>query len=182
MTCRLATPTATLLVLPRFVGGEVVEGCLDHALSHRLTTVRALMDQLIALPSNGLPGRKLLLELLTARLDGVGHRSGLEQRVARWLRDAQLGQYQSNYRVAIGNRQTIEVDFAWPDPKVALEVSPFFTHGSRAKQERDAERRRALVTAGWRIVEATEGDVVSRRAFVRTISTLRLVLRTHLGE
>ncbi len=177
MTCRLATPTATLIVLPRFVSDSTVERCLDHALSHRLTTVRALIDLIEALPPAGLTGRKLLLELLAARLDGLGHRSRLEQRVAKWLREAGLGGWRSNYLVDVGNGERVEVDFAWPELKVALEVSPFFTHGSRAKQERDAQRRRLLVAAGWRIIEATDRDLADQRAFDRTVQALLCLLR-----
>ena len=47
------------------------------------------------------------------------------------------------------------------DAAVALEVSPFFTHGSRAAQERDAERRRLLAAQRWLTVEATDPDLVS---------------------
>ncbi len=176
MNAHLATPTATLIALPRFVGESTVERCLDHALSHRLTTVRALIHLIGTLPPAGFTGRKLLLELLSARLDGLGHRSGLEQRVARWMREAGLRGWRSNYRVDVGNGEQVEVDFAWPELKVALEVSPFFTHGSRAKQERDAQRRRLLVQAGWRIIEATDRDLVNRHAFGRTIRALDLVL------
>ena len=52
-------------------------------------------------------------------------------------------------------------------------MSPFFTHGSREKQERDAERRRLLVANNWRIVEALDRDIATERAFARTISLLR---------
>ena len=176
MTTRLATPSATLIGLPRFVSSSTIERCLDHALSHRLTTVRALLDLIEALPSAGFTGRKVLVELLSARLDGLGHRSRLEQRVGRWLRDAGLGGWRSNHLVQVGNGERVEVDFAWPEWKVALEVSPFFTHGSRAKQERDAQRRRLLVEAGWRIIEATDTDLASPAAFHRTISALHLML------
>ena len=53
----------------------------------------------------------------------------------------------------------IEVDFAWTASRVALEVSPLYRHGSKRTQERDTERRRMLVEAGWRLIEATDRDV-----------------------
>ncbi len=59
-TARVATPDATLLLLPRFVDDGMVERCLDHCLVRRLTTVarvRSLIDQL---PPRTVVGRRLL--------------------------------------------------------------------------------------------------------------------------
>jgi len=74
--------------------------------------------------------------------------------------------------VPVGGGRTVEVDFAWPDAKVALEVSPFFTHGSRVAQDRDIERRRLLTAERWLTVEASDPDLESRHAFDRCITTL----------
>ena len=118
----------------------------------------------------------MLLDLLAARTDGIGHRSDLEQKVARWLRAAGLSGWRRNLKVPMPDGDPIEVDFAWPDHRVALEVSPFFTHGSRQKQERDVERRRALVLQGWRTIEATDPDLENEVAFRRCVSGLRELL------
>lgn len=176
MTTRVATPAATLLMLPRFVDHAAVERCLDHSLVHRLITV-AQMDELVdRTPSQAVHGRKLLVALLAERSVGNGHRSGLEQKVARWLRDAGLRGWTANYRVPVGAGKIVEVDFAWPARRVALEVSPFFTHGARATQQRDVERRRLLVQRGWRIAEAADPDLESRLAFAPTVATLEALL------
>lgn len=78
-----------------------------------------------------------------------------------------------NLKVLVDESEQVEVDFGWPNVNVALEVSPFFTHGSRAKQERDARRRRLLAGVRWHVVEALDDDIASERAFARTITTLR---------
>lgn len=173
----VATPAATLVALPRYVSDPTLERCLDHAIAHQLLTVRALRNLIEALPTAGRTGRKVLLDLLHVRLDGIGHRSKLEQRVAKWLRESGLRGWKSNARIDVHNRNPIEVDFAWYTQRVVLEVSPFFTHGSKLTQERDAERRRLLVEAGWRVIEATDRDLENGRAFRRTIAALRLCLR-----
>jgi len=99
----------------------------------------------------------------------MGHRSGKEQQVARCLTSARLMAWTRNLRVRVRNDQkSIEVDFGWRSVRLALEVSPFFTHGSREKQERDAERRRLLVANDWRVVEALDHDIATERAFART--------------
>lgn len=174
-TTRLATPAATLLLLPRFLDRATVERCIDHSLAHRLVSVRAIHDLIDRLPPRTVPGRGMLLELLAERSSGIGHRSRLEQTVACWLDDADLHGWQRNFRVPTGCGM-FEVDFGWPAHKVALEVSPFFTHGSRANQERDAERRKLLVVAGWRLVEATDPDLEHRRAFAGVAASLATLL------
>ena len=176
MTARLATPAATLVLLPRFVDDAVVERCLDHSLAHRLVSVGALRLLIEAMPAPSVRGRRLLLELLDQRSGGIGHRSGNEQRVGRWLNEAGLTGWNRNYCVSVGETEEVEVDFGWVGPRLALEVSPFFTHGSRVTQERDAQRRRLLVEYDWRTVEATDADLVSRAAFERTVSALRILL------
>ena len=115
----------------------------------------------------------MLLSLASERSSGIGHRSNLEQRVSRWMRASGLTGWHRNYKVDVGAGIRIEVDFGWPDQKIALEVSPFFTHGSRATQERDAERRRLLVSAGWRIIEAVDADLLNARSFARVLAILR---------
>lgn len=177
-TTRLATPASTLVLLPRFVTPLTVERCLDHSIAHRLTTAVVVRELLLRLPIRAVVGRRMLLELLEQRSAGLRHRSDLEQKVARWLNTAGLRDWQPNYSAKVGGGETVEVDIAWPSARVALEVSPFFTHGSRTAQERDAVRRRLLVASGWRIVEATDPDLESQRAFARSITCIKNLIRT----
>ena len=175
MTTRVTTPAATVLLLPRFVDAATVERCLDHSLAHRLTSVASMRALIERMPSRAVHGRALLLDLLADRSNGMGHRSGKEHNVGRWLTRARLKGWTRNLQVAVRSScdVEIEVDFGWPSVRVALEVSPFFTHGSRAKQERDAERRRFLVAAGWRVVEAVDSDLRDEAAFAAVAMTLR---------
>lgn len=175
MTSRVTSPEATLLLLPRFTDAGVVERCLDDVLARRTATVHSIRKLLDTMPITAVSGRKLLLELLDARSSGIGHRSGKEQSVGRWLDQAGLRGWQRNYKVLVGEDE-VEVDFAWEPDRVALEVSPFFTHGSRVTQERDAQRRRLLVEHDWRVVEATDRDLKNRAAFARSIASLRILL------
>lgn len=175
LTTHVSTPAATLLLLPRFATDEIVERCLDHALAHRMCTVANLNELLLRLQPQGVYKRGLLLDLVADRSNGIGHRSGKEQLVARWLRKAGLTGWTRNLKVSVdsGPDEEVEVDFGWQRKRLALEVSPFFTHGSRQKQERDAQRRGLLVLADWRIVEALDDDIDNERAFARIVKTLR---------
>ena len=174
MSTRVATPAAAILLLPRFVDDATVERCLDHCLAHRLTSVANLRELIGATAPHAVFRRQLLLDLLAARTDGIGHRSGKEQMVGRWLKRAGLTGWTRNLTVCVdASGRVVEVDFGWLHDRVALEVSPFFTHGSRVTQDRDAERRRLLAVATWRVVEAVDADLASERAFARIVTTLR---------
>jgi very-short-patch-repair endonuclease len=174
LTTRVATPAATLVLLPRYLDADEVERCLDHALAHRLCTVATVKRLLERTPPQSVHGRRLLLGLLDDRAGGIGHRSATEQHVGRWLKRAGFSGWVRNFRVRVDAHSTdVEVDFGWPAQRIALEVSPFFTHGSRATQQRDMHRRRLLVHAGWRVVEAADDDLATPRAFTRTIASLR---------
>ena len=174
MSTRVATPAAAILLLPRFVDDATVERCLDHCLAHRLTSVANLRELIGATAPHAVFRRQLLLDLLAARTDGIGHRSGKEQMVGRWLKRAGLTGWTRNLTVRVdASGRVVEVDFGWLHDRVALEVSPFFTHGSRVTQDRDAERRRLLAVATWRVVEAVDADLASERAFARIVTTLR---------
>jgi very-short-patch-repair endonuclease len=178
MSSLIASPAATLLQLPRMLDAASVERCLDHALAHRLVTVTGLTDLLSLTQPGAVFRRTLLLDLVAARSGGIGHRSKLEQLVAKWMRSAGIEGWKRNHQVDVGRGRSVEVDFAWPDLKIALEISPFFTHGSRRQQDRDARRRRLLVQAGWRVIEATDPDLTNQLAFATTIALLRTLIGT----
>ncbi len=130
---QVATPSATLVLLARFVTAATLERCLDHCLVNRLVTVATVRKLIESVPGQAVGGRRLLLDLLDDRATGSGHRSKIEQRVARWLTDAGLRCWRRNFVVLSPDGQKVEVDFAWPECKIALEVSPFFTHGAAAE-------------------------------------------------
>jgi predicted transcriptional regulator of viral defense system len=49
----------------------------------------------------------------------------------------------------------VEPDFRWPAHKLIVEIDGFGTHGTRHAFERDRERDRRLLAAGWRVVRLT---------------------------
>ncbi len=167
---RVTTPAATLLELSALRGDDRItvsqlSRCVDHCVSRRLIVVDEVLAWLASLPAQRVPGRQILSSELSARTNGVLHRSRLEMRVGRWLTTLGLTGWTSNYRVPVPRGEPIEVDFAWVNRKVALEVSPFYTHGSMAKQQRDLERRAALRKVGWSVIEADDRHVVSIATF-----------------
>ena len=173
---RIATVGSTLISIAPLVAPTTLTRCIDHALAHRLISVPRLMADVERRPSQRFRGRAQLLADLESRVNGRPlHRSGLEQRVNRWLTRSGLIGSTPNFvvRTPLGD---VEVDFAWVRCAVGLEVSPFFTHGSAEAQQNDARRRRALATARWRTVEATDDHLVSFESFHPVAKALRLLI------
>ncbi len=59
-----------------------------------------------------------------------------------------------------------EVDLAWPEAKLCVELDGFKTHSSRTAFQRDRERDRQLVRMGWQSLRYTWDDVNKRPAAV----------------
>jgi very-short-patch-repair endonuclease len=55
-----------------------------------------------------------------------------------------------------------ELDFRWPERRIAIETNGFWVHRTRDAFENDHERRLALEAAGWRVVSLTWRQVVDR--------------------
>ena len=169
---RITTVSATIVDLAGLVHPETLGICLDQALAERTATVASVLKIVNQRPSPRFTGRAPLLATLDARADGrFLHRSTKEQTVLRWILAAGLPKPESNLVV-----DGIEVDFGWPQFKIALEISPFYTHGSERKQQRDAERRRILQKAGWRVIEATDIHLVNAIAFAPVIADIRALM------
>jgi hypothetical protein len=114
------------------------------------------------------PGRrgKRLLSLA----QGPAHltRSELEQRFLalverHGLPDPVAGAWLEGY----------EVDFLWPDAKLAIELDGFDAHTTRAAFQRDREKDRRLTRAGYRPIRVTALDLRQERELARELLELR---------
>jgi very-short-patch-repair endonuclease len=173
---RILTPAATLVSIAPIVDPARLATCLDFAIANRLISVPRLFKSLSGTHTRGMTGMQTLRNELGQRIDGrVLRRSQLEQKAARWLKSFGVPPGKANMmiRTSSGN---VEADFAWPEFKVILEISPFYTHGSKAAQLRDAQRRRALVAEGWKIIEATDEFLADATSFAPIAATIRSLL------
>lgn len=88
--------------------------------------------------------------------------SKLERRFAQQLADnSYIPGHQRNY-FFLPDRD-LELDFAWPGVKVAVEVQGM-AHRIKAKFKRDIEKRALALLAGWRVLEVGGDEVRSGRA------------------
>lgn len=141
----LTSPTRTLLDLATVLTEHELERVCHKAEQRRLHVE----------PFGGERGAKRLRKVL-ARLDEPQiTRHELEERFLVLLRTARLPQPRCNARV-LG----MEVDFLWPEHRLAVETDGAATHLTRQAFERDRERDRTLTLGGYRVVRFTWRQVV----------------------
>jgi very-short-patch-repair endonuclease len=171
----ITTPAQTIVDLSGLLSMSELARCLDHAIANRLLQIDSVRMILDTRPQVRSGGMRVLRTLVDERSNNkVRSRSKLEQLLFRWLRQSKIHGFVPNFPVP--EADDIEVDFGWLAPRVGLEVSPFYTHGSQRTQARDMERRRLLAVAKWTVIEATDADLVSFEAFQTIAKSLKALV------
>jgi very-short-patch-repair endonuclease len=93
----------------------------------------------------------------------------LEARFATFLNDRRFPAPQTNVLI-----EGIEVDCAWPDHRLVIELDSYEYHRTRAAFERDRRRDRILVAAGWRALRVTWRDLDEPGALERELRAVGL--------
>lgn len=71
------------------------------------------------------------------------------------------------HRVMVADGRRIQVDAAWPEARVAVELDGAAFHGSRQARERDLRRDTALAGAGWIVLRFSYARLVADPAGCR---------------
>ena len=136
-----------------------VERALDQLVVRGTVTMPAVRA---ALARHARPGRSGVVALRTVvdrwALGDERPDSEPEAEVARWLAGAGVGEPVPHHRVG-----RYEVDLAWPDLRVALEVDGWEVHGRRDAFEADRLRDLHLQALGWSVLHVS-GRSVRRRS------------------
>jgi hypothetical protein len=145
---------------------------LDSGLArHRFIDVGFLRREYRRLATRGREVSPALGRLIEARAPNAVHLdSALERRFSALVKGSKLPKPVAHHEVADGGRR-VEVDFAYPDARLAIELQGASVHLQKRVWERDALRQSVLAAAGWRLVpvtsaqlDASEADVVERIA------------------
>jgi very-short-patch-repair endonuclease len=138
----------------------------------RLVDATALAAVLEWFPTRA--GRQRLAAILDGGLLGAGRtRSELEDRFLAFCRRQRLPMPETNVVLDVG-RQRLEVDCVWRDARVVVELDGHQAHGGRLAFERDRDRDRALIAAGWVPLRVTWAQL--ERDAVAVASELRETL------
>ena len=143
-----------------------VETAVEAALLKRLTTEERLWTALIAEGGRGVPGSARFRKVLENRPRGRPARSVLEVLTGRLLRKNGVTGFVRNFRVTGLDGTSFEIDFAFVDQMVALEVDGKAFHSTRTQTAKDRKRQKRLEALGWRFVRVGWHDVVLRPNWV----------------
>jgi len=159
---RTTSPLLTLAMLGGVAPRDDVADASSRALASRLVSPAGLAAAVERFGGPGSRGPRLLRSIL--REWELGKRppdSVLETRMATLLRRFKLPRAEFQFEVHGDDGAFLgRVDFAYPAPRLAIEVDGGEHHSSAEDRQRDARRRNALSIAGWTVLVFTWTDVV----------------------
>ena len=171
---RLTSPPRTLFDSAAIVGPDATESAVEQALMERRCTVPTLTSTMRRLRHGNRPGSAVFEGVLLARPQWRrAARSELERLLRAAIDQAGLPPAVVNLRMEVDG-EPIEIDLAWPQWRLAVEVDHPFWHDGRREARRDKRRDRKLAARGWLTVRVTDADVDD--ALPDALADLRAVL------
>ncbi len=153
----VTTAARTLFDLAATLDRHQLERAIEQAEALRLSDTTPLAALVRRYP--GRRGTAVLKKTLGAEARAAGiTRSELEERFLRFLADRGLPAPRTNVWLQLGE-DWIEVDCAWPDQRVVVELDSWAYHGTKAAFRRDRARDRRLRLAGWQPIRITAWDM-----------------------
>ena len=166
----------TLIDLGAVVPADSVEEAFDGAERDGVVRRATVERRYAALRAPGRNGIGAMTQVLRARvaLERVP-RSVLERRMRRLLAGAGLPQPVARYRARLADGTRYEIDFAYVDERIAIEVDGHGSHATRRQRAADNVRSNALSGLGWTFRRFTYEQVVYEPRSVA--ATIRASLR-----
>lgn len=172
---RLTSPPRTLFDAASIIGREATESAIEHALAERMCSMRTLIATSHRLAHPRRPGSREFAGVIMSRdVLRRAARSDLEVLMRRALQRHGLPEPVVNLHLVLPDGTPAEIDLAWEDWKVALEVDHPFWHAGAAEARRDKRRDRLLAAMGWLPQRVTEADIEDE--LDRTIAEIGAVL------
>lgn len=133
-------------------------------LCHRAAQVlgHAPVAELLSAANSELSGRTgaAQLRLLAMELHEGAH-SEAERRLILLLKESGITGFLTNYKVRLRDRMA-ELDVAFPEARLAIEVDGMAWHTSPARFQEDRSRQNALIAEGWTVLRFTWLDLRDR--------------------
>jgi very-short-patch-repair endonuclease len=150
------SPTRTLIDLSASLPTKSLEQLLDEAIRKGMTDISRLRGELRRFGGNR-RGTRVLRRLIEARDSNNEERtdSELEDELLRLIRKRRLPLPAAHYNVVDGDKWLGEVDFAYPQSRIAIQVHGHAVHSLKRVWENDQRRENGLVRAGWKLLKAT---------------------------
>ena len=159
---RVTGPNRTYLDVAALLDEAYLERVLDAGHRRGLIRLEPLLGYLERSEHRRMPGVGRLRYLVSIRDPKRPIESELETDVFAALREAGLPLPVPQHWIQSpwGERR---IDFAYPEPKVALEPEGFEWHDGRLRYDEDRAKRTELVRLGWRVVPCTSTMVADER-------------------
>jgi hypothetical protein len=103
---------------------------------------------------------------LVDQRQGEQPRSVLERRMLRLLDTHCLPQPRCQHRIVRPDGQLADLDFAYPEARIAIEVEGHVGHATRRQRQNDARRGTQVSLDGWTLLRFTWEDVTERPTYV----------------
>lgn len=154
---RLTSPPRTLFDSAAILDTDTVASAVEQALADQRCTIGTLMSTLARLRHPRRPGAQRFEEVLHSRstLRGAA-RSHLELVVRKAIAAVGLPEPEINMWMRLVDGSRIQIDLAWPEHLVGVEVDHPFWHDREAEAARDKHRDLKLATMGWQCVRLSE--------------------------
>lgn len=149
----------TLIDLPAVVHPFKAGVALDEAVRLDPSILARVRGRHLEVARRGRNGCAAMRELLAER--GMGDQlvdSGFERRALRLFADAGLPRPVTQHRVQVHDVVCF-LDIAWPDRRLAVECDSLEHHFGERAFRWERVRRRALLRAGWTVLEFTYREV-----------------------
>jgi very-short-patch-repair endonuclease len=156
----VTTPERTLLDLAAVVPRHQLQRAINEAEILRLPGPHALLAR---------HRSKKGTANLRALAPPTHTRSDLEARFHTFLDERRFPRPQTNVLI-----EGFEVDCAWPDRKLIVELDSYTFHATRQAFDRDRRRDRHLATKGWTVIRVTSTDLDNPEALDRELRALGL--------
>lgn len=164
----LTSVARTLIDLAGVTGGRVMRRAALSAVDKSLVTPDLLMDQIRCCGRSGRPGsasfRRFLVEM---DWDLDFSDSELEDLAFELIRKEGFPAPKRLHKIYDGSLLLGEVDLAYPNERVGIEVDSFEFHGTRPAFVRDRGKLNGLIArADWRILHFVYEDAARPRRFL----------------
>ena len=149
------SPARTIIDAVAELSEVAGEELVDRALVTGLVRAARLEVRARELATPGRRGCAVVLGLLASRHPELARaQNGFEARALRLLERAGAPRPRVNLRVRSGGRVR-NLDLAWREQKIAVELDGFFPHSSRSTFDDDRARQNSLVADGWTVFRLT---------------------------
>ena len=163
----MTNPLLTMVHLGAVCEPSVVRDCLERGLIARLFTVEGIKKALARFGKSGRNGAGTLRAVLEDRAMGDERPDSLlESRMRSLLRRYDLPAPIFHYVVRDNGQFIAEVDFAYPDRRLAIEVDGWSAHGTPMAMSADFVRQNRLARLGWTVLRFTWAQVMREPDYV----------------